>query len=154
MSDLYGVLRTEGYSERALFVIDKLGIIRYIDIHDIDEQPSNIELFRVLHEVDPDGGKAVEVKTTAEPNSSRIQADITLYCTSWCPDCRRARHWLKAKNLDFVYIDIDADPAASEQVKKWNDGKRITPTFDIGGQILPNFNEQELMKALEGWLKP
>ena len=38
----YGVFRPhEGRSERALFVIDKQGVIQYIDIHDIDEQPDN-----------------------------------------------------------------------------------------------------------------
>ena len=35
----YGVLRSNGTTERALFVIDKKGIIRYIDIHDINERP-------------------------------------------------------------------------------------------------------------------
>jgi peroxiredoxin len=35
----YGILRSSGISERALFVIDKKGIIRYIDVHDINERP-------------------------------------------------------------------------------------------------------------------
>ncbi|MEW6002636.1 MAG: peroxiredoxin [Nitrospirota bacterium] len=35
----YGVLRSNGVSERALFVIDKKGIIRYIDVHDINDRP-------------------------------------------------------------------------------------------------------------------
>ena len=35
----YGLLRSDGVSERALFVIDKKGIIRYIDVHDINERP-------------------------------------------------------------------------------------------------------------------
>jgi peroxiredoxin len=35
----YGILRSSGVSERALFVIDKKGIIRYIDIHNINERP-------------------------------------------------------------------------------------------------------------------
>ncbi len=35
----YGVLREEGITERAIFVIDKSGTIRYIDIHDINEEP-------------------------------------------------------------------------------------------------------------------
>lgn len=35
----YGVLRSDGTSERALFVIDKKGIIRYIDVHDINKRP-------------------------------------------------------------------------------------------------------------------
>lgn len=36
----YGVLRSDGVTERALFVIDKKGIIRYIDVHDINQRPS------------------------------------------------------------------------------------------------------------------
>jgi peroxiredoxin (alkyl hydroperoxide reductase subunit C) len=35
----YGVLRRDGAAERALFVIDKQGIVRYIDVHDINERP-------------------------------------------------------------------------------------------------------------------
>ena len=35
----YGVLRSEGTAERALFIIDQQGIIRYIDVHDINEKP-------------------------------------------------------------------------------------------------------------------
>jgi peroxiredoxin (alkyl hydroperoxide reductase subunit C) len=35
----YGVLRSSGTSERALFVIDKKGIISYIDVHNINTPP-------------------------------------------------------------------------------------------------------------------
>lgn len=45
---LYGALRPEGYSERALFVVDKEGRIIHKDIHKIDEQPDNEEIFDVL----------------------------------------------------------------------------------------------------------
>ena len=40
VADQYGILRSDGVSERALIVIDKTGMIRYIDIHDINERPS------------------------------------------------------------------------------------------------------------------
>ena len=39
VAEKYGILRTDGVAERALFVIDKQGIIRYIDVHDINERP-------------------------------------------------------------------------------------------------------------------
>lgn len=39
VADRYGVLRSDGASERALFVVDKKGIIRYIDVHDINRRP-------------------------------------------------------------------------------------------------------------------
>lgn len=40
VSQAYGVLRDEGYAERALIVIDKNGTVRYIDVHDIGDLPS------------------------------------------------------------------------------------------------------------------
>lgn len=43
--------RKEGFSERAIFVLDKYGIIRYIDIHDIDDRPKNKVLFAELKKV-------------------------------------------------------------------------------------------------------
>jgi len=39
VAEKYGILRTDGVAERALFVIDQRGIIRYIDVHDINERP-------------------------------------------------------------------------------------------------------------------
>lgn len=39
VSAKYGVLRRDGTSERAIFIIDKRGIIRYIDVHDINKRP-------------------------------------------------------------------------------------------------------------------
>ena len=39
VAEKFGVLRSDGVSERALFVIDKNGIIRYIDVHDINKRP-------------------------------------------------------------------------------------------------------------------
>ncbi len=47
----YGVLRDEGMTERALFVIDKEGVVRFIDVHPIDQQPDNEEIFEVLRKL-------------------------------------------------------------------------------------------------------
>jgi peroxiredoxin len=47
----YGVLRSDGTSERALFVIDKQGVIRYIDVHDINDRPRLEELMDQLEKL-------------------------------------------------------------------------------------------------------
>ena len=47
----YGVLRADGVSERALFVIDKKGIIRYIDVHDINKRPPLEDLVKELEKL-------------------------------------------------------------------------------------------------------
>lgn len=35
----FGILRADGTAERAIIIIDKKGIIRYIDVHDANERP-------------------------------------------------------------------------------------------------------------------
>ena len=47
----YGLLRSEGFTERALFVVDKKGIIRFIDIHDINEKPPLSQLRKALEDL-------------------------------------------------------------------------------------------------------
>ena len=47
----YGVLRSNGTSERALFIIDKKGIIRYIDVHDINKRPPLEDLVGALEKL-------------------------------------------------------------------------------------------------------
>jgi len=144
----YGVLRAEGYSERALFVLDKWGIIRYIDIHDFDKQPDNEVLLNVLRRIDPEA--ALRAPKIAGPISEELPTSgISMYCTSWCPGCRRARAWFQARNLDLIEIDIDTNPAAAVQVKKWNNGNRTTPTFNIEGTIVTQFNESLILDALK-----
>ncbi|MGV8057258.1 MAG: redoxin domain-containing protein [Smithellaceae bacterium] len=47
----FGVLRSDGTAERALFVIDKKGRIRYIDVHDINQRPPLEDLVRELEKL-------------------------------------------------------------------------------------------------------
>jgi len=51
VSKKYGVLRSSGVSERALFIIDKKGIIRYFDVHDINKRPPLETLVRELEKL-------------------------------------------------------------------------------------------------------
>jgi peroxiredoxin len=48
----YGVLRSNGVSERALFVINKKGTIRYIDVHDINKRPPLEDLMSALEKME------------------------------------------------------------------------------------------------------
>jgi Peroxiredoxin len=47
----FGVLRSDGVAERALFIIDKKGIIRYIDVHNINQRPLLEDLVRELEKL-------------------------------------------------------------------------------------------------------
>ena len=51
VSGRYGVLRPEGVSERALFLIDKKGVVRYVDVHDINTRPDLGQLAREMEKL-------------------------------------------------------------------------------------------------------
>lgn len=51
VSRTYGVLRPEGYSERATFIVDQAGILRYAQVHEIGKVPDVAALFQVLEEL-------------------------------------------------------------------------------------------------------
>jgi peroxiredoxin len=48
VADTYGILRSDGTAERALVVIDKKGIIRFIKVNDINQRPKLEELVKAL----------------------------------------------------------------------------------------------------------
>ena len=53
VSRKYGVYIDEkGHCERAIVVVDKEGIVRYIDVHNIGEAPENAQVLEVLRELD------------------------------------------------------------------------------------------------------
>lgn len=153
VAQCFGVLRHEGYSERALFVIDKRGIVRYVDVHDKDQQPDNEVLFQVLHELEP---TLVPVRHSAltravTPTPPPVKdAQAVLYCTPWCPDCRRVREYLQARGIKYAEIDITQDRAAAMDVREWAGGYETTPTIKIGDQVVVGYDKEKLARMLAG----
>jgi glutaredoxin len=148
VAERYGVLCPSGYSERAIFIINSNGIIEYIDIHDIDKQPSNEVLFKELARINPKFND--EIVARIKPEAAKLpHGGVVMYCTSWCPDCKLARAWLKANNIQYTEVDVTIFPGAAEQVRKWANGNLTTPTFDVDGKILVNFDEAKLAAILK-----
>lgn len=160
----YGVFRGgEGKTERAIFVVDGQGIIRYIDIHDIDLQPDNEEIRRILREIEGEAQQmpvfkpfseadvpaaAVPGEAPADENTAGTRPDgIVLYCARWCKDCKKARAWLEEHQLDYQEVDIDYDLDGRSRLRQWGNGHLITPAFDFDGEIILDFDIEKLEAA-------
>jgi len=53
VSKKYGVYNeNKGHCERAIVIVDKQGIVRYIDVHVISEAPDNAQLIEVLRDLE------------------------------------------------------------------------------------------------------
>ena len=152
VAERYGVLRGVGSSERAIFVIDKAGVVRYVDVHDVGKQPDNEVLFGVLAEIEPELAEAYQAveatKAAAAQPAAVPQGDLIMYCTPWCSTCRQARAYLAQNGIVYTEIDISKDRAAAAKVRGWANGNETTPTFDINGTIIVDFDQARLRAAL------
>jgi len=189
----WGVLREDdGYSERAIFVVDRKGVIRHADVHDIDDQPSNEDLFVVLKDLEPHLALRTRVKEvsaaraavavaeeepaeeaaeppaeaavaeesmahveavtealdTEEPAPADEEPALLMYCTPWCPDCKRAREWLEAHNIPYREVDVSRDLGARTRAAGYNEGRLHTPTFEVEGEICVDFKPDRLIELL------
>lgn len=69
---------------------------------------------------------------------------ITMYTTSWCSDCHRAKYFMDTYGFEYVQIDVEENPAGLAFVQKVNEGRSSVPTIVFGdGSILvePSFAE-------------
>ena len=151
VAQMYGAFREEdGKSERALFVVDKEGIVRYVDIHDIDDLPDNDEMYEVLRKLEPDAiipEKPAEAEPPAEERTAGPKT-VTLYCRPGCIDCRLARRFLDRNSVPYIEVNVRTTPSAEAQVREWTGGDLVSPVFYIDGKIVIDFKRAELMEAL------
>lgn len=65
-------------------------------------------------------------------------AEVKIYTTTWCPDCRNAKAWLDQRGIAYEEINIETAPEAAQFVMSVNNGKRKVPTFVIGDDAFHN----------------
>ncbi len=73
---------------------------------------------------------------------------IILYGADWCPDCQRAKSFLKEHNIKYQFVDVDLDKEATAKVEKINNGKRIIPTVIVSEKSYTNPDNPTLASVL------
>ncbi len=81
--------------------------------------------------------------------SDKLNESVVMYSTLCCPDCRRAKAFLKERGVEFVEVNIEGNPEAEGLVLRVNNGRRKVPTLQVGDRYFAcsPFNAQQL--ALE-----
>jgi len=86
--------------------------------------------------------------TTPEPYSLKPET-ITVYGTTWCPDCKQAKQFFGEQRIQYAHVDIENDPQAVAFVEKLNQGKRVIPTIIFpDGTVLSEPSNAELAAKL------
>jgi glutaredoxin len=77
-------------------------------------------------------------------------AVITVYGADWCEDTQRSLRLLRRLHVPYEYINIDENDAGLWRAKELNEGRRRTPTIDlgVGGRALVEPSNDTLTGAL------
>jgi glutaredoxin len=73
---------------------------------------------------------------------------IKVYGADWCGLTRRTLMHLDRLGVEYDYVDVDHDEAASQWVKDQNNGKEKKPTLDIRGRVVTAPSNQQLEEVL------
>ena len=77
------------------------------------------------------------------------EANITVYGTPWCLDCRQSQQFWGEQRIPYNWVDVDQDPDALKYVQQVNIGKQIIPTIVFeDGSILVEPSNAELARKL------
>jgi thioredoxin reductase (NADPH) len=74
--------------------------------------------------------------------------NVQLFGADWCPDCRRAKSFLRDNGINFDFIDVDKYDWATQKVEEINNGKRIIPTVLIDNTPYTNPDNVKLTELL------
>lgn len=81
------------------------------------------------------------------------QPPITLYSTSWCGYCKKARAFMKRKKLAFTEHDIEKDQSAARQLAQLSKRAGIplggVPVINVNGRLMNGFDPQRLMRMVK-----
>ena len=67
---------------------------------------------------------------------------VTMYSSSWCPDCREAKRFLDRHRIPYNEINIEVTPGAAQEVIA-RTGKRAIPQFVIDGEWVQPYRPGE-----------
>jgi glutaredoxin 3 len=78
---------------------------------------------------------------------SPVPTEIKLFSREWCSWCIDAKDYLLQHGYQFTEIDVGRDREAYEEMRELSD-QTYVPTLVAGGEVLANFDTDQLAKFL------
>lgn len=105
------------------------------------------------------GAKSVRLETNVvaptappEPKAAAVQGDrVKLYTTTWCGYCKKARAYLRSRNIPFDDIDVETTDRGRREYREM--GGNGVPVIFVGERRMDGYDQgglQDMLKAA-GW---
>lgn len=80
------------------------------------------------------------------PPTARAYA-VTMYSTSWCVHCKRAKNYFNANGIRFNEVDVESTDAAKREFAELGGGG--VPLILVGSKAMRGFDEARLAALLK-----
>jgi glutaredoxin len=81
-----------------------------------------------------------------KPRAEAASRELTMYATSWCGYCKKARIYFEAKGIKYREVDIEASAANREEFRQY--GGKGVPLFINGERRMRGFTEASMDRFL------
>ena len=78
--------------------------------------------------------------------NERFSGTVEIYVTEWCGYCKKAKAYMKSRNIPFVAYDIEKDSSASRRHAELGGGG--VPLIIIGDHKMSGFSPETLERYL------
>jgi len=79
----------------------------------------------------------------------RRPATLTMYGATWCGDCRRAKRVLDTRGVEYVNVDLVADPTRADDAEAISGRKNIPVVVFPDGDFFVEPTDAELTAKLD-----
>ena len=93
------------------------------------------------------GANGASAQAPAKATGAATRAPVTMFATSWCPYCRKAREYFAANNIPYTELDIEKSEDAKQRYRAL--GGKGVPVILVGEGRLNGFSEQRLAQLLK-----
>ena len=126
---------------------DENGRVHFGDAPQTAENTESVDLSHINTYDAP--SKIFIDKTLARPTGvhSKKSASVTVYSTTWCGVCVKAKKWLKANRIKFREYDVETSKKGKRDYK--NLKGRGVPIILVGQQRMNGFSPSRMRQMLE-----
>ncbi len=79
---------------------------------------------------------------------AKEKTNVVLYTKNNCPECDKARYFLRTKNISFTEYNMDTDENAADKRKEFDDGEDV-PFAIVDKSQIYGFSENIYKKVLK-----
>lgn len=132
--------------------VDENGTVHFSDtppategeVETVDAEPAYVP--DETEEVEPESEQGESGSTDSGVSLAKLNT-VDLYVTNWCPYCRKAEDYFRARGIEFTAYNVDTDREARQRKFEMS-GRSGVPFAVVNGVRIRGFDPAGYQKAL------